>query len=202
MMSKNNRQNREKKKRKRLAKEDERRMREQRHPEDSGTTIEEVVQLARRVSNGRPLGWADHRPQPGAEFRNCYDNAREMARREGGDVVIGWSFHLRFKPGVGRYVFTTPHAVWLSPHDGTIADVTPYPNPHHAPVMKDGKVLFLGDKDSEPVFITDSAAISQPLRFFTLDDSPKLATYVAELNAQEVAKFEREKQEALARAQG
>ncbi len=66
--------------------------------------------------------------------------------------------------------------------------------------MQDGKVLFLGDSDADPFFITDTEAVSQPLRFFALDDSPKLAAYLAELSEREMTQFEREKKDKLARA--
>ncbi|WP_163787442.1 hypothetical protein [Myxococcus vastator] len=202
-MGKNNRQNREKKKAKKVQKQfdktEKRRLRGDSHPESEGATIDQIMQVARSVSSG-PLGWIDHRPNPGAKAHECYNNAQDMTNQAGGRVMPGWSFHLRFRPGVGSYLFTTPHAVWVPPDGDAPVDVTPYPEPFHAPVMDNGRVLFLGDLDADIVPIADGIYLSPPLRAFAIGGSPALAKYVAERNEKFTGDFESEKRAALARA--
>lgn len=215
-MSKNNRQKREKKKRKKLAKQKTQRASTHHQPgaakaapaaitnyagsstgaTASGVTGADIDRIARSISTG-PMGLVHHRPQHWASPHNCYNNAMGMVSREGGRVRCGWTFHVRTKPGVGDYVFCTPHAVWHNPRDLSLVDVTPHPNSFHAPEMQDGGVMFLVDEAAEPVVVTDDVILSPPLRFFAVGDSPALAEYVAELNAQAVSDFEREKRDAL-----
>ena len=166
-----------------------------------GVARADIDRFARSISSG-PLGLAHHRPQPWASPHTCYNNASEMASREGGCIRCGWTFHVRTRPGIGDYVFATPHAVWHSPHDLSLVDVTPHPDPHHAPVMQDGSVLFLVDESAAPVGVTDDVILSLPLRFFAVGNSPALVEYVAALNALAVADFERDKRKVLATTGG
>ena len=161
-----------------------------------GISRADINRIARSISTG-PMGLAHHRPQHWASPHHCYNNAMGMVSREGGRVRCGWTFHVRTKPGVGDYVVCTPHAVWHNPRDLSLVDVTPHPNPFHAPEMQDGSVVFLVNKAAEPVVVTDNVILSPALRFFAVGDSLALAEYVAELNAQAVSDFERDKRDAL-----
>lgn len=160
---------------------------------------EDINRAARSISDG-PVGLAYHRPQAWAQPHTCYGNVLEMMRREGGVGQSGWMFLIRMRAGVGYYIIATPHAVWRPPHDNILVDVTPHPDPKHAPVMQNGDVVFLVDNNANMVEVTDDVALSPPLRLFAVGDSPALVEYVAGKNEKYADEFEREKRNALEHA--
>lgn len=55
-------------------------------------------------------------------------------------------------------------------------DVTPYPDPRHAPLGHGKKIKFLPDDTAAPVVVRGQP-IPLPLRFFAVDDNPALKAY-------------------------
>jgi hypothetical protein len=88
-------------------------------------------------------------------------------------------FHYRVVediPGPG-YLIAVHHAVWHSP-PGQLVDVTPlHDDPKHQPISPGGDVLFLVDRNAQPI----AAGVTvgpRPSRFYALDADERLVAYV------------------------
>jgi hypothetical protein len=150
-------------------------------------TIEGV---ARQVSSQR-VGLAFHKPEAWALPTNCFRNVERKVVESGGRAQFGWTFHHRLAekiPGLPLYLYLTHHAVWVDP-EGRLVDVTPYQDPRHEPIGKDGDPLFLMDDSAKPVPVAGQPA-PLPLRFFAVDSGLELAQYIEELNREEQQKCE------------
>lgn len=145
---------------------------------------------------GKHMISARQKPEPGAQPQQCFNNVDLVMDRRGGTKVFGWTPHwrlVRSEPGPG-YLFLTHHAVWRSPV-GMHVDVTPYPDPKHAPLsLKAGYTPLIVDMIAQPV-----SNLSLPLRFIALDiNNPEIVAYVADLNAREAESYA----QVLANSQG
>jgi hypothetical protein len=156
-------------------------------PEEAdGVTQKDIDAVARQISGG-PLGLAHHQPFPGARFGHCFENAAQCVAKNGGQVLYGWTFHLRRPeklPGFPHYIYATHHAVWHAPPDGRLVDVTPYPEEKHRPIQPSGSTLFLVDSSAQPIRTKNQIA-PLPLKFFAVGDDPALAEYIEKLNREE-----------------
>lgn len=141
--------------------------------------------IGKQVSQ-QPIELVAHRPEPWALSTDCFRNVAQKIADSGGSAQCGYTFHHRFAQkieGLPLYIYLTHHAVWVSP-EGERVDVTPYPDPRHAPLDHGGKIRFLPDDTADPV-VVHGQPIPLPLRFFAVDDNPELKAYVAELNRNE-----------------
>jgi hypothetical protein len=148
-----------------------------------------IDEIAASLGDGE-LGLVFHRSEDWAKPSRCFENAAEKARRDGGKVAYGWTFHLRHvedMPGQS-YVFITHHAVWHGPN-GTLVNVTPYTDDKHYPLPAPGKdFVFAVDTKAKPV-ATKSGAAPLPLRFYPIGDDERLVVYVKKLNEEEQEKY-------------
>lgn len=99
---------------------------------------QEIAAIAARLGAGKP-GLVYHRPETWAEAPRCFENVAAKVQQDGGKLIPGWTFHLRHvaeMPGQS-YLFITHHAVWHAP-DGSLVNVTPYPDPKHYPLPAPG----------------------------------------------------------------
>lgn len=141
--------------------------------------------IGKEVSQ-QPITLVIHRPEPWAYPTDCFRNVARKIAESGGSAQCGYTFHHRFAQkieGLPLYAYLIHHAVWLSP-EGELVDVTPYPDPRHAPLDHGKKIRFLPDDTADPVVVRGQP-IPLPLRFFAVDDNPALKAYVAELNRKE-----------------
>ena len=135
----------------------------------------------------QPLSLAKYAPEPWADIRLCFENARRKADQSGGRTQFGWMFQHKLVqaiPGHG-YLIAIHHAVWHAP-DGYLFDVTPrHPDPQHHPLAPHGDTLFLVDDLAQPM---GSGAVigPRPTKFFALDDDDaQLVSHVQRLRASE-----------------
>lgn len=131
----------------------------------------------KRIMSARQLS------EPDAQPSQCFANVDRKVARDGGFKVLGWTPHWRVVeaiPGPG-YLFLTHHAVWVS-GDGYVIDVTPYPDPRHAPLsLNAGYSPFIIDPAAVP-----DGHVSLPLRFIALDTADaRLVAHVEELSRNE-----------------
>ena len=85
------------------------------------------------------------------------------------------------------YLFITHHAVWHAP-DGSLVNVTPYPDPKHYPLPAPGQdILFVVDQKATLVPAINGAG-PLPMQFFALGDDDRLLDYVKKLNEDEQEK--------------
>jgi hypothetical protein len=154
---------------------------------DITLTKDMIDKVARQVSRG-PMGLAHYRPEAWALPTNCFRNVARKVQESGGRGLYGWTFHHRLAekiPGNPLYLYVTHHAVWHAP-DGSLVDVTPYPDERHKPIGQDGDTLFLVDEGAAPIAVAGQPA-PLPLRFFAIDESAELTRYIEELNQREKA---------------
>src|SRR5262249_44095547 len=132
-------------------------------PEADPMPTQDKIELTRKVRakideiaaslGSSKLGLVYHRPEDWAKPSRCFENAAEKARRDSGKVVYGWTFHLRHvedMPGQS-YMFITHHAVWHAPN-GTLVNVTPYPDDRHYPLPAPGQdFVFAVDATATPI---------------------------------------------------
>lgn len=155
-------------------------------PIDSAESIRRFV----AEIGGEQLGLAHHRPERWAKPTCCIENVQKKVERDGGDGIFGWTFHDRFAEGVGHYLFATHHAVWHSPDDGSLIDVTPFHEDRkHHPFTQKGSVLFLVHRSALPVQRGKIIA-SLPLKFFAVTQSEEMRAYIAQLTSAEAEKCE------------
>jgi hypothetical protein len=86
----------------------------------------DVIERFARTISGQPLGLAKYAPEPWADIRLCFENARRKAEQDGGQARFGWMFQHKLVeaiPGLG-YLIAIHHAVWRAP-SGYLFDVTP-----------------------------------------------------------------------------
>ena len=146
------------------------------------------MQIASRTGGPKP-GLVHHRPEEWAHPSRCFENVAEKIRKDGGRIIYGWTFHLRFVEHAPdeAYLFITHHAVWHSP-DGSLVNVTPYPDDKHYPLPgSEQDFVFLTDTNAKPV-PTKAGAASLPLEFFPLGDDTRLVEYVKQMNQEEQEK--------------
>jgi hypothetical protein len=147
--------------------------------------ISAKIEEIRQASGVGPVGLARLRPEQDARPHHCFENAMTKARRSGGAVVYGWTFHHRLVdaiPGPG-YLFTRHHAVWHA-SDGSLVDVTPHPEAKHRPYGTDDSIVFLVDHDATPI-VTGNQMAPRPMQFFPLAQDERLIAYTQELNERE-----------------
>lgn len=144
-----------------------------------------IKRFARTIS-GQPLGLAKYAPEPWADIRLCFANARRKADQEGGQARFGWMFQHKLVeaiPGHG-YLIAIHHAVWRAPN-GYLFDVTPlHPDPINHPLAQGGDMLFLVDDLAQPVR-SGRMIGPRPMKFFPLDDDAGLAAHVQRLREAE-----------------
>ncbi|KRQ15562.1 hypothetical protein AOQ71_09260 [Bradyrhizobium manausense] len=144
-----------------------------------------LAAIGKEVSQ-QPIELVTHQPKPWALPTDCFRNVARKIAEDRGSAQCGYTFHHRFAQkieGHPLYIYLTHHAVWVSPK-GEFVDVTPYPDPRHAPLDHGKKIKFLPDDTADPVVVRGQP-IPLPLRFFAVDDNPELKAYVAELNRKE-----------------
>lgn len=144
-----------------------------------------LAAIGKEVSQ-QPIALVIHRPEQWAKPTDCFRNVARKIAEDGGGAQCGYTIHHRFAQkieGLPLYVYLTHHAVWVSP-EGELVDVTPYPDPGHAPLDHGKKIKFLPDDTADPV-VVQGQPIPLPLRFFAVDDNRELKAYVAELNRKE-----------------
>ena len=132
-----------------------------------------IHRFARTISD-QPLGLAKYAPEPWADIRLCFENARRKAEQSGGEALFGWMFQqklVRAIPGPG-YLIAIHHAVWRAPN-GYLFDVTPrHPDPQHHPLAVLGDTLFLVDDLAPPV--RNGRVIGpRPTKFFLITHFPQ-----------------------------
>lgn len=143
-----------------------------------------VKAFAAMISRRPLLGLASHRPELWAQPRRCFENAMEKVRRDGGNILFGWTFNLHDASDIGEYITATHHAVWHAP-GGHLIDVTPFLDDRRLnPYTEKGGVLFLVDNAAKPV-VTDKLMAPLPLRYFPLSDDERLRDYLNELSREE-----------------
>lgn len=116
---------------------------------------------------------------------SCLTNVRAKVERDGGQIIYGWFFLLRFAPAFGHYLLATHHAVWHSPRDMSLVDVTPFhPELRHHPITHSGDTLFLVDQQAHPTRVGN---VVSPLasRFVPLDPGPAIDSYLVKLTRKE-----------------
>lgn len=161
-----------------------------RKPEEVRMDPNEGMERFAATISKQQMGLVKYRPEPSAQPTQCFANVMEKVRRDGGRGQTGWTFHYRIRPNVGGYLFVTHHAVWYAP-DGQLFDVTPFTEDEkHHPHTADGDVLFLVDDAAAPVS-SGNMLIPLPLRFFPLEDSAELVSYVEGLNRRDREQFEK-----------
>jgi hypothetical protein len=76
----------------------------------------------------QPRGLAYHRPESWADASRCFENVSRKVAQDGGRILFGWTFHLRFAEDIpdAAYLFLAHHAVWHGP-DGRLINVTRIP---------------------------------------------------------------------------
>jgi hypothetical protein len=153
-------------------------------PNDDDTQVilrNGIDRFARTISR-QPLGLATYAPEPWADIRLCFENARRKADRDGGEARFGWMFQHKLVealPGPG-YLVAIHHAVWRAPN-GYLFDVTPlHPDPINHPLAQEGDTLFLVDDQAQPVRSGQMIG-PRPTKFFALDEDQKLAVHVQRL---------------------
>jgi hypothetical protein len=154
--------------------------------DDVQTMLRAGIERFARTISQQPLGLAKYAPEPWADIRLCFENARRKAEESGGERRFGWMFQHKLVaaiPGPG-YLIAIHHAVWQAP-DGYLYDVTPlHPDPKHHPLAVRGGTLFLVDDRAQPVR-RGRIIGPQPTKFFTLDGDAQLVGYVERLQAEE-----------------
>src|SRR5580698_5888752 len=97
-----------------------------------------ITEIASRTNGPKP-GLVHHQPEEWALPSRCFENVTEKVHRDGGSAIYGWTFHLRFVEHRldEAYMFITHHAIWHSP-DGSLVNVTPYPDDKHYPLPGPG----------------------------------------------------------------
>src|ERR1700722_16549739 len=72
-----------------------------------------------------------------------------------------------------EYLMAIHHPIWNAP-DGKTFDVTPFHSePLHHPILINGAVLFLVDRNANPLDIRGAMA-PLPIKFFSSSDDPEL----------------------------
>jgi hypothetical protein len=159
-------------------------------------TQNELVLVKARIDATAPtistqrLGLVYHRPESWADAARCYENVSTKVAQNGGRMQFGWTFHHRFAADIpdAAYLFLTHHAVWCAP-DGSLVNVTPYPEPQHHPFPGPGAdFVFLMDDKARPVR-SGNVIVPLPLQFFALYGDERLTAYVERLNAEEQERF-------------
>jgi hypothetical protein len=155
-------------------------------PNDEQVILRAGIERFARTISAQPLGLAKYAPEPGADIRLCFENARGKAEQSGGEVRFGWMFQHKLVqqiPGPG-YLIGIHHAVWRGPN-GYLFDVTPlHPEPQHHPLAVRGDTLFLVDDLAQPVR-SGRLLGPRPIKFFALDEDAQLVSHVERLRAKE-----------------
>jgi hypothetical protein len=144
-----------------------------------------IERFARTIS-GQSLGLAKYAPEPWADIRLCFENARRKAEQSGGESRFGWMFQHKLVEAIAGpgYLIAIHHAVWRAP-TGYLFDVTPlHPDPQNHPLAVRGDTLFLVDDLAQPVR-SGQAIGPRPTKFFALDDDARLVTHVGRLREEE-----------------
>lgn len=156
-------------------------------PNNNAQTIlrDGIKRFAGTIS-GQPLGLAKYAPEPWANIRLCFENARRKADQDRGHARFGRIFQHKLVeaiPGPG-YLIAIHHAVWHAPN-GYLFDVTPiHPDPINHPLAPGGDTLLLVDDLAQPV---RSGRIigPRPTKFFALDEGEQLAGHAQRLREAE-----------------
>jgi hypothetical protein len=146
-----------------------------------------INKIAEEICSRSLLGLVHNRPELWAQPAGCFANVIRKVAQDGGRSRFGWTFHHRFverTPGPG-YLFITHHAVWNAP-DGSLVNVTPYPELRHHPYsVGRNNMVFLVDDNARP-FQRQNFLTPLPLRFFSVTEGDTdLDAYVEELNKKE-----------------
>jgi hypothetical protein len=154
--------------------------------DDEQTILQGGIKRFTKTISGQPLGLAKYAPEPWANIRLCFENARRKADHSGGEARFGWMFQhklVREIPGPG-YLIAIHHAVWRAPN-GYLFDVTPlHPDQRNHPLAWRGDTLFLVDDLAQPVR-SGRVIGPRPTKFFPLDDDAQLISHVERLRAAE-----------------
>jgi hypothetical protein len=154
--------------------------------DDEQAILQDGIKRFARTISGQPLGLAKYAPEPWADIRLCFENARRKADHDGGQTRFGWMFQHKLVeaiPGPG-YLIAIHHAVWRAP-SGYLFDVTPlHPDPQNHPLAPGGDTLFLVDDLAQPVR-SGRMIGPRPTKFFALDDDARLAGHVQRLREAE-----------------
>lgn len=157
--------------------------------EEQGRKLHACIAAVAKDIGPYPPGLVRRRVETGAVATGCFLNVEAKVKRDGGRSVYGWAVHARFPKSLeGQcYVYLQHHAIWQA-SDGTLFDITPYPDGAQHPLPGPGSdILFIVDEASESVR-TDTHFGPLPSRFYPVGDDEALREYVAAQN-------EREKQE-------
>jgi hypothetical protein len=142
-----------------------------------------IKDFAQTISH-QPLGLASYRPESWARTTHCFENVFEKVRRDGGRAQFGWIFHPRLSPGNGQYLIASHHAAWHAPTEHLV-DVTPmHEDERHRPATQNGDTIFLVDDSAQPVK-TSVLMAPLPSKFFALEETRQLQSYVAHLQLEE-----------------
>ncbi len=153
---------------------------------DEQSILHDGIERFAKTISGQPLGLAKYAPEPWADIRLCFENARRKADHSGGEAQFGWMFQYKLVqaiPGHG-YLIAIHHAVWHAP-SGYLLDVTPFhPNPQNHPLAVRGDTLFLVDDLAQPMRRCGVIG-ALPSKFFALDDDARLVSHVQRLRETE-----------------
>lgn len=148
-----------------------------------------VVERFMQQRGAGPAGLARYMPEPWAKVIECITNVLSKVERDGGQAVFGWTFMPRFSPDHGCYVVATHHAVWHSPTDLALVDVTPFhPEERHRPSCSGGDTIFLVDESALP-HRRGRVLSPLPLCFLPVAPEPALDTYLQLLAREEETRW-------------
>jgi hypothetical protein len=103
-----------------------------------------------------------HEPELDARPNECFTNCRSKVSRSGGAIQCGWAFAACWE---NDYVIATAHAVWRSPDEGVLIDITPRLPMDNLPKTVVPPLL---DTDGHLLFLPDAKAFEQANKFLPL----------------------------------
>jgi hypothetical protein len=125
-----------------------------------------------------------HEPDNEARPSCCFQNVWTKVKKDGGEILFGWTFSYLVNSEYGGYLVATHHAVWRTSED-QVLDVTPFhANRNHHPIGWDNYVVFLPDESAQP-FKAEGLIAPLPLKFFAFSENQELRKYVKKMTEEE-----------------
>ena len=156
-----------------------------------------AIERFQQQRSAGPVGLARYAPESWAQANDCLANVLTKVKLAGGQAVFGWTFVLRQHAQYGNYLTATNHAVWHSPADGTLVDITPlHTAEHHHPFQSSGNTVFLVDMSASPQQ-QGNALTLLPLLFVALTPEPNVEAYLARLAMSEQQQWQQQVDQAV-----
>ncbi len=132
-------------------------------------------------------GLVPHRPELWAKHTCCIENVILKCERGGGGAAFGYYFVNRLSKEHGQYLSATFHAIWIA-EGRKLLDITPrHPSEFHWPIApNEHSIIFALHMTAVPYRTANKRHYAPlPSKYFPVDDSPSLRSYLEELTAKE-----------------